>query len=191
MTLSLCHNLQNVIRTQKCEPFQLNKQASYFSHFPAGGFPSDTSSSTLLGVQALPQFIPWTTTDEFNVVAKTQRMSLMSYPSSLSSPFNIQDPSITYKYGTSGRHTGMKHGSDGCFSTALGRQPTFCNPFILRIISFSHHQAVVYSWEFHASLVGRMSFLMPTPYGLGKRCLHTRNGFSSTKIYICHFDYPA
>ena len=40
---------------------------------------------------------------------------------------------------------------------------------ILRIISFSHRQLVVYSLEFEASFVGRISFQKPT-HGLGKSC---------------------
>ena len=32
----------------------------------------------------------------------------------------------------------------------LGKQPTFIEAAILKIISFSHHQAVVYTWEFEA-----------------------------------------
>ena len=35
-----------------------------------------------------------------------------------------------------------KCGSDGCFPTTLGSQPTFSDTSILKIISFSHHQAV-------------------------------------------------
>ena len=42
---------------------------------------------------------------------------------------------IIIKYETSGNC------ADGCFPTALGRQPTFNDTSILRIISFSHHYA--------------------------------------------------
>ena len=48
-----------------------------------------------------------------------------------------------------------KHGSDDYFQTALGRQPTFSDTSNLTIISFSHHQAVVYAWEFEVSFSGR------------------------------------
>ena len=53
MTLSPWRTLQNVIRTQKCEPCQLNKTAT---RFPAECFPPDTASSTRPKAQAWPQF---------------------------------------------------------------------------------------------------------------------------------------
>ena len=88
---------------------------------------------------------------------------------------------FTNKYETSGIHARM-HGSDGCFPTALGRQPTFSNTSVMRIISFSHHQEVVCPWEFKASFGGQMAFLTPFRHGLGERCwkLHT----SSTVVEI-------
>ena len=55
-----------------------------------------------------------------------------------------------------------------CFPTARGRQPTFMNTSISRIISFSLLQAVVYPMEFDASFGGRILCLTQTRYGLGK-----------------------
>ena len=81
MTLSPWRTLQNVIHTQKCEPCQLNKPTT---PFPAGGFPPDTASSTrprsCKHGRSLT-VMPWTTTDEFNVIPKTSTgMSLASFP---------------------------------------------------------------------------------------------------------------
>ena len=96
MTLSLCLTLQNVVQTQKCEPCQLNKRST---PFPAGGFPlsTATSTSTRLGAQTWSQFnyhaldkynYTQYTTDEFNVIPKTQQMSLKSYPNT-ADEFNV------------------------------------------------------------------------------------------------------
>ena len=56
VTLSPWRTLQNVIQTQKCEPCQLNNTNFFARPFPAGGFPSDTASSTRPKAQAWPQF---------------------------------------------------------------------------------------------------------------------------------------
>ena len=85
--------------------------------------------------------------------------------------------SDTHKYETSSI-LACKHGSDGCFSTALGRRPTFSGTSILRIISFS--KAVVYPWEFETCFDSQMLFLMPTHYRLGKR--HWELGTSSVVV---------
>ena len=61
--------------------------------------------------------------------------------------------SLTLTSHTSMRCQASVHASTGRVAAyQLGRQPTLSDTFILRIISFSHHQAVVYSWEFEASL---------------------------------------
>ena len=83
MTLSPWRTLQNVIQTQKCEPCQLNIPTTPFL---AGGFPPDKASSTRPRKRKHGRSLtvmPWTTTDEFNVVPKTQRMSLASFPGHL------------------------------------------------------------------------------------------------------------
>ena len=65
-----------------------------------------------------------------------------------SSPFNVSDPDFIHKCEMSGICAG-KHGSGGCLpTTKVDKSDTF----ILRIISFSHHRAVVQSWKFEASV---------------------------------------
>ena len=59
------------------------------------------------------------------------------------------------------------------------RQPLM-TLLVLRINSFSHHQAAVYPWEFEASFGGRISFLVPTHYRLGKEMLAARKIFSGS-----------
>ena len=79
MTLPPWRTLQNVIQTQKCEPCQLHKPTTPFlagafhltQPHPHAGKRKHGRSSTVM---------PWTTTDEFNVIPKTQRMSLASFP---------------------------------------------------------------------------------------------------------------
>ena len=67
MTLSSCCSLQNVIQTQK---WAMSAQRTIHT-LPAGGFLQDTVSSTRSKIQTWLQF---------NRHAKTQQMSLMSFP---------------------------------------------------------------------------------------------------------------
>ena len=87
-TLSSCRPLQNVKQTQTCESCQLNKR---YTPYPAGGFAPNTAlpshlkaqsrSLTVLPLSTLNEFnCIQDTTDEFNVVSKTNWMSLTSYP---------------------------------------------------------------------------------------------------------------
>ena len=85
-----------------------------------------------------------------------------------------------------------KHRLNGSFPTALlCRQPTFINSdtSVLRIISFGHHQAVVYIWEFEASLGGLMPFLMPTRYGLWKRGWELKTFSAEVEFQPSYFPY--
>ena len=70
------------------------------------------------------------------------------------------------------------------FPTALGRQPTFSDPSILRDILLSHHQAVVYPWEFEASFGDRILILMPTCYGLRKYFNLRAQNFVCNQFFI-------
>ena len=64
-------------------------------------------------------------------------------------------------------HLACKHASEGCFPTALSWQATLSNISILKMFSSSHHQAVVYLWEFKVSPGGWMLFLAPICYVSG------------------------
>ena len=76
-----------------------------------------------------------------------------------------------------------KHRPDGCFPTALGRQTTFSDTSILRIISFSHHLAVVYSWEFEASFDGWMISMTLSCYRFGNRCWELETHSEEVEIF--------
>ena len=92
--------------------------------------------------------------------------SSLSYLSITNHHYHHHLTSVTLTSNTIMRRQHLcEHGPDICFPTALGRQPTFSNSPISRFISFSH-QLSMGIWR---SFGGRMLFLMPTRYGLGKR----------------------
>ena len=102
-------------------------------------------------------------------------------------------------YERSGIHA-PKHRSDGCFPTPLGRQPTFSNTLILRIILFIHHQAVVYPWKFEAGFGDQMFLMMPIYHGLRKGCLELETSsvvveilppyLLKRKVYLFTWKFP-
>ena len=75
MTLPPCSTLQNVIETWQFEPCQLNKLPT-----PAGAFHM-TASNARSKVQTWPEFNRHALdNNDFNIVSKTLRISLMSFP---------------------------------------------------------------------------------------------------------------
>ena len=56
------------------------------------------------------------------------------------------------------------------------------NMLMMMMMMMSHHQAIVYLWEFEASFDGWMLFLMPTHYGLRKRCKELKTSLVVVEI---------